>query len=61
MGHIRNVVLIIAITAIMAALTSAFAYFFDHLTINSFGSSTNFLLGIEIGQKYNNNLLFYLL
>jgi hypothetical protein len=45
----------------MAALTSAFAYFFDHLTINSFGSSTNFLLGVEIGQKYNNNLLFQLL
>jgi hypothetical protein len=61
MGHIRNVVLIIAITAIMAVLTSAFAYFFDHLTINSFGSSTNFLLDIGIRQKYNNNPLFYLL
>jgi hypothetical protein len=34
MGQIRNVMLIIIITAIMAILTSVFAYFFDYLTTN---------------------------
>jgi hypothetical protein len=35
MGHIRNVVLIIVFTAIMAVLTSIFAYLVDQLAITS--------------------------
>jgi hypothetical protein len=35
MGHIRNVVLIIVFTAIMAVLTSILAYLVDQLAITS--------------------------
>jgi hypothetical protein len=44
MGHIRNVTLIIIATAIMAILTSIFAYFFDYLTSNIPGLVARFLL-----------------
>jgi hypothetical protein len=43
MGQIRNVTLIIIATAIMAILTSIFAYFFDYLTSNIPGSFARFL------------------
>jgi hypothetical protein len=49
MGQIRNVTLIIIVTAIMAIVTSIFAYIIDHITSNNPGSIARFLLqGQEI-------------
>jgi hypothetical protein len=44
MGQIRNVTLIIIATAIMAIVTSIFAYLFDYLTSNIQGLIVRFLL-----------------
>jgi hypothetical protein len=44
MGQIRNVTLIIIATAIMAIVTSIFAYLFDHLTSNIQELIVRFLL-----------------
>ena len=54
MGQIRNVALIIIATAIMAIVTSIFAYIIDYLTSNNSGSIARFLLqgaGILISLK----------
>jgi hypothetical protein len=59
MGQIRNVVLIIVITAIMAILMSIFVYFFDQWTTNTLRFiAANFISGlvIDLGLKYR--LLF---
>jgi hypothetical protein len=49
MGQIRNVTLIIIVTAIMAIVTSIFAYIIDYITSNNPGSIARFLLqGQEI-------------
>ena len=48
MGQTRKVVLIIAATAIMAVLTSIFAYFFDYLTTDTPRSVSKFLVAIKV-------------
>jgi hypothetical protein len=48
MGQTRKVVLIIAVTAIMAILTSIFAYFFDYLTTYTPRSVTKFVVAIKV-------------
>lgn len=51
MGQTRKVVLIIAATAIMAVLTSIFAYFFDYLTTDTPDtprSVSKFLVAIKV-------------
>jgi hypothetical protein len=51
MGQIRNVTLIIIATAIMAIVTSIFAYFIDYLTSNIPVSIARFLLQ-GVGYSY---------
>ena len=50
MSQIRNVILIIISTAIMAIVTSIVVYFVDYLTLNIRWSAARFLL--EWHQKY---------
>ena len=56
MGQIRNVVLIVIITAIMAVLTSIFAYFFDHLSATVLRSAVSFLTGFNINSVFKYEL-----
>jgi hypothetical protein len=50
MGQIRNVILIVIATAVMAIATSILVYFVDYLTLNVGESTAKFLL--ELQQKY---------
>ena len=50
MGQIRNVILIVIATAVMAIATSILVYFVDYLTLNVRESTAKFLL--ELQQKY---------
>jgi len=50
MGQIRNVVLIVIATAIMAIATSILVYFVDYMTSNVRESTARLLL--ELQQKY---------
>lgn len=57
MGQIRNVLLIVVITFVMALLTVVIAYFFDHLSASGLKQAGYYIAELTAG--YAPNLINY--